>query len=107
MQSGKTNCENTSLHNNFAADLQSGPFVGTASTHLLNLSTTTKMYLNPLTQSIMSMWSIIRWRNGPLGSGICAIGAENAFLTLWCAQTSHSAKVLSTVFAKNGAHQTV
>ena len=55
----------------------------------------------------MSMWSIIRWRNGPLGSGICAIGAENAFLTLWCAQTSHSAKVLSTVFAKNGAHQTV
>lgn len=31
-------------HKNIAADLQSGPLVGTASTHLLNLSATTEMY---------------------------------------------------------------
>ncbi len=37
---------------------------------------------------------------------MCATGAENAFLVLYYAHTSHSCNALSTVAAKYGDHQT-
>ena len=66
---GIPNLGMTSLVKNLITVAALWPFDGTASTHLLNLSINTNIYLLPFTLLLMSTKSMTKCLNGPSGVG--------------------------------------
>lgn len=104
--SGIPNLGNTSLSKNLATVSASGFIIGQTSTHLLNLSSTTKLYLYIPTFYVMSVKSIIKYLNGLSGAGVVPSGAVKDLLGFYCALTSQFANTLSTMGARYGDHHT-